>query len=178
MRKRGPLALLHWRPKRSLSRIGHQYVMRVPLATAHEKGYDGGSTTARRRPSDSRATSLPTGGPGCSEAPPSVAPHRGSTQERCCMKRASRAGSSLLEVSDGRALSSLLWPRRAQKNRGRLLYSQYQGAKARERDPDLSDDDHRPVGLGRLAPGARVLPCGHGKHRRLYASRNLAKKML
>jgi hypothetical protein len=62
------------------------------------------------------------------------------------MKRASRAGSSLLEVSDGRDLSSLLWPRRAQKNRGRLLYSQYRGAEARERDPDLSDDDHRPVG--------------------------------
>src|ERR1044072_149905 len=65
--------------------------MRVPLATADEKGYDGGSTIARRRPEDSRATSLPTVGPGCSEAPPSVAPLSGSTQERFCMKRASRA---------------------------------------------------------------------------------------
>src|SRR5215471_18301530 len=159
-----------FRLRRTKSRVGQQYVMRVPLATAHEKGYDGGQTTARRRSSDSSATSLPTVGPGCSEAPPSVAPRRGSTQERFCMKRASRAGPSPLEVSDGRDLSSLLWPRRAQKNRGRLWYSQYQGAEARERDPDLSDDDHRPVGLGRLAPGARVLPCGHGKHRRLLAS--------
>jgi hypothetical protein len=78
------------------------------------------------------------------------------------MKRASRAGSSPLEVSDGRAVSSLLWPRRAQKNCDRLLSSQYRGAEARERDPDLSDDDHRPVSLGRLAPGERVHPCGHG----------------
>ena len=65
----------------------------VPLATAHEKGYDGSLTTARRRPMDSSATSLPTVGPGCSEAPPSVAPLEGSTQERFCMKRVSRAGS-------------------------------------------------------------------------------------
>src|SRR5262245_13766538 len=157
-------------------RVRQQYLMRVPLATADEKGYAGGSTTARRRSKDSSAASLPTVGPGCSEAPPSVAPRRGSTQERFCMKRASRAGSSLLEVSDGRALSSLLWPRRAQKNCGRLLYSQYQGAEARERDPDLSDDDHRPVGLGRLASGARVHPCGHGKHRCIHASRHLANR--
>src|SRR5262249_46299373 len=97
--------------------VGQQYVMRVPLATAHEKGYDGGVTTARRRPMDSSATSLPTVGPGGSEAPPSVAPLGGSTQERCCMKRASRASSQPLEVHDGRDLSAVLWPRRAQKDR-------------------------------------------------------------
>ena len=67
--------------------VRQQYVMRVPLATADEKGYAGGSTTARRRSEDSSAISLPTVGPGCSEAPPSVAPHRGSTQQRFCMKR-------------------------------------------------------------------------------------------
>jgi hypothetical protein len=97
-------------------RVGQQYVMRVPLATAHEKGYAGGSPPARRRSSDSSAASLPTVGPGCSEAPPSVAPPRGSTQQRCCMKRASRAGPQPLEVPDGRDVSPLLWPRRPPKD--------------------------------------------------------------
>ena len=90
--------------------LNQQYLMRVPLATADEKGDDGGSTTARRRSHDSSAISLPTVGSGCSEAPPSVAPRRGSTQQRCCIKRASRAGSHHREVEDGRAVSPMLWP--------------------------------------------------------------------
>src|SRR5215471_10159457 len=95
-----------FRLRRTKSRVGQQYVMRVPLATADEKGYDGGLTTARRRSNDSSATSLPTVGPGCSEAPPSVTPHRGSTQQRFCMKRASRAGSN-----PWRCLMDVLYPR-------------------------------------------------------------------
>jgi hypothetical protein len=69
-----------------MTRLRRQYVMRVPLATADEKGYDSSSTTARRRSIDSRAISLPTGG-------------------------------------------------------------------TREGDQDFRHDDHRPVGVGRLAPG-------------------------
>src|SRR2546423_6156749 len=144
--------------------------MRVPLATADEKGYDGGSTTARRRSEDSSATSLPTVGPGCSEAPPSVAPRRGSTQERFCMKRASRAGSQPLEVPDGRDLFLLLWPRRPQKDRRGMPHHKYGGARACKGDSDLPDDDGRPVGLGRLAPGCRVYPRGDGKYRGLLAA--------
>src|SRR5262249_31034945 len=141
----------------------------VPLATAHEKGYDGGSTTARRRSEDSRAISLPTGGPGCSEAPPSVAPRRGSTQQRCCMKRVSRAGSHPLEVPDGRDVSPLLWPRRPQKDGRGVPHYEYGGTRACARGADLPHDDGRPVSNGRLAPGGGVDPRGDGKHGGLLA---------
>src|SRR4029434_2829936 len=73
------------------------------------------------------AISLSTVGPGCSEAPPSVAPRRGSTQERFCMKRASRAGSQPLEVPDGRDLFLLLWPRRPKKTVAACLITSTQG---------------------------------------------------
>src|SRR5262245_8735475 len=122
-------------------RVRQQYLMRVPLATADEKGYAGGSTTARRRSEDSSAASLPTVGPGCSEAPPSVAPHRGSTQQRFCMKRASRAGSQPLEVPHGRDVSLLLWPRRTQKDRRGVPPHEYRGTGAREGGADLPHDD-------------------------------------
>src|SRR5215217_2801196 len=122
--------------------------MRVPLATADEKGYVGGQTTARRRSRDSRATSLPTVGPGCSEAPPSVAPPCGSTQQRFCMKRASRAGSQPLEVPDGRDVSLLLWPRRPQKDCRGMSHYEYRGTRAREGNPHLPHDDGRLVGVG------------------------------
>src|ERR671932_2184601 len=122
--------------------------MRVPLATADEKGYAGGSTTARRRPSDSRAASLPTVGPGCSEAPPSVAPLCGSTQERLYIKRASRARSSHMEVPDGRAVSLLLWPRRPQKDRRGVPHYEYRGPRASEGNPHLPHHDGRFIGVG------------------------------
>src|SRR5688572_28517341 len=48
-----------WRQKFRYLGVGQQYLMRVPLATADEKGYDGGSTTACRRSEDSSAASLP-----------------------------------------------------------------------------------------------------------------------
>src|SRR5215213_2832285 len=115
--------------------------MRVPLATADEKGYVGGQTTARRRSRDSSATSLPTVGPGCSEAPPSVAPRRGSTQQRFCMKRASRVWSQRMEADDGRGVYALLWARHSQKDRGGLPHHEYRGARACEDDSDLPHDD-------------------------------------
>jgi hypothetical protein len=128
--------------------------MRVPLATADEKGYEGGSTTARRRSIESRATSLPTVGPGCSEAPPSGAPHRGSTQERCCMKRVSRAGSSRMEVHDGRGVYPLRWTRRAHQDRRSVPHHEYGGSGARAGDPDLRHEDRRPVAVpGRKTDG-------------------------
>src|SRR5919109_2673756 len=125
--------------------------MRVPLATAHEKGYDGGSTTACRRSIDSSAISLPTVGSGCSEAPPSVAPPCGSTQQRFCMERTSRAGSQHLEVHDGRDLSAVLWPRCPQKDHRSVPHYEYGGSGAQEGEPDLRYADGRPVGVGRLA---------------------------
>src|SRR5215510_4034888 len=121
--------------------VRQQYLMRVPLATAHEKSYDRSSTTARRRSEDSSVASLPTVKPGCSEAPPSVAPPCGSTQQRFCMKRASRAGAQPLEVPDGRDLSPLLWPRRPQKDRRGLPHHKYRGLRAREGDSNLPHDD-------------------------------------
>src|SRR5215510_3785920 len=150
--------------------VRQQYLMRVPLATADEKGYAGGSTTARRRSEDSSAASLPTVGPGCSEAPPSVAPRRGSTQERFCMKRASRAGSQPLEVPDGRDVFLLLWPRRSQKDRRGMPHHKYRGSRAREGNSDLPDDDSRPVGIDRLARGGGLYPRGDGKYRSLLAA--------
>src|SRR5215471_929275 len=123
--------------------VDQQYVMRVPLATAHEKGYDGGSTTARRRSRDSSAISLPTVGPGCSEAPPSVAPPGGSTQQRFSMKRTSRAGSQHLEVHDGCDLAAVLWPRCPQKDRHSVPHHEYGGSRTHEGEPDLQYDDGR-----------------------------------
>src|SRR5688572_14160070 len=50
------------------------------MSSAHHRGCS--------RSSESRAISLSTGGAGCSEAPPSVAPVWGSTQQRLCINRA------------------------------------------------------------------------------------------
>src|SRR4029450_39443 len=93
----------------------------------------------------------------------------GSTQERFCMKRASRAWSQPLEVHDGCDISSVLWPRRPQKDRGSVPHHEDGGSGACEGDPDLRYDDRRPVSVGRLAPGGGLYPRGHGKHRGLLA---------
>jgi hypothetical protein len=86
------------------------------------------------------------------------------------MKRVSRAASQPLEVQDGRDLSPVLWPRCPQKDRGGMPHYEYGGHGACEGDPDLHDDDHRPLSVGQLAPAGGLYPRGHGINRCVLAS--------
>jgi len=73
--------------------------MKIPLATANEKGYVGCQTAPRRRSKEFRAVSLLTGGPGCSEAPPSVAQVRTTPVLKPTVPRPSREGTLRLPPS-------------------------------------------------------------------------------